>query len=104
MEAQTPTLSSRPERTRISYIATLSKATIAAFRRESRMKSANATKLNRKSGYAPVGMTSGGWWPTMAFVEVDGQNQRNSNQPNFDCPRALQPIQHVTPSRRVFFR
>jgi hypothetical protein len=45
-------LSSRPERTRISYIAEPPKATYAAFRKESRMKFANATSLNRKSGGA----------------------------------------------------
>jgi hypothetical protein len=45
-------LSSRPERTRISYIAGTPKFTYAAFRKESRMKFANATNLNRKSGVA----------------------------------------------------
>jgi hypothetical protein len=43
-------LSSRPERTRISYLAVPSEATYAAFRKESRMKFANANKLDRKSG------------------------------------------------------
>jgi hypothetical protein len=47
-------LSSRPERTRISYIAAPPKATYAAFRKESRMKFANANKLNRKSGGSVV--------------------------------------------------
>jgi hypothetical protein len=45
-------LSSRPERTRISCRAALDMATCAAFVKESRMKIANATKLNRKSGVA----------------------------------------------------
>ena len=45
-------LSSRPERTRISCHAALDMATCAAFFKESRMKIANATKLNRKSGVA----------------------------------------------------
>ena len=45
-------LSSRPERTRISYIAALTVATFAAFRKESRMKFANAANLDRKSGVA----------------------------------------------------
>jgi hypothetical protein len=45
-------LSSRPERTRISYIATPPAATYAASRKGSRMKFANATNLNRKSGVA----------------------------------------------------
>jgi len=45
-------LSSRPERTRISCHATLGTATCAAFFKESRMKIANATKFNRKSGVA----------------------------------------------------
>src|ERR1700722_3470352 len=43
-------LSSRPERTQISYLAPLATPTYAAFCRERRMKSSNATKLNRKSG------------------------------------------------------
>src|ERR1700761_8406347 len=30
---------------------------------------------------------------------MDGHTQHNSNQPNFVCPRALQPIQLVAPSR-----
>jgi hypothetical protein len=45
-------LSSRPERTRISCHATLDLAACAAFVKESRIKVANATKLNRKSGVA----------------------------------------------------
>jgi hypothetical protein len=46
------TLSSRLERIRISYIAVPPKPTYAAFRKESRTKFANATKLDRKSGVA----------------------------------------------------
>jgi hypothetical protein len=45
-------LSSRPERTRISCHAALDMAACAAFDKESRMKIANAAKLNRKSGVA----------------------------------------------------
>ena len=45
-------LSSRPKRTRISCHAALDKATCAPFRRERRMKFANATKFDRKSGGA----------------------------------------------------
>jgi len=45
-------LSTRPERTRISFHALLDIAACAAFRKESRMKFANATKLDRKSGGA----------------------------------------------------
>ena len=41
-----------PERTRISCHAALDMATSAAFVKESRMKFANATKLDRKSGVA----------------------------------------------------
>jgi hypothetical protein len=53
MAANGPTeLSSRPERTRISYIAEPPVATYAASRKGSRMKLANATNLNRKSGVA----------------------------------------------------
>src|ERR1700730_14203002 len=42
----------RPERTRISCHAVLDTATCAAFSKESRMKLANATNNNRKSGVA----------------------------------------------------
>ncbi len=45
-------LSSRPERTRIFWNLALDMATYAAFVKESRIKIANATKLNRKSGVA----------------------------------------------------
>jgi hypothetical protein len=48
----TTNLSSRPERTRISCHVALDMAACAAFVKESRMKIANATKLNRKSGVA----------------------------------------------------
>jgi hypothetical protein len=41
-----------PECTRISCHAALDMATSAAFRKESRMKLANATNLDRKSGIA----------------------------------------------------
>jgi hypothetical protein len=45
-------LSSRPERTRISCPAAPDTTTCAAFIKESRMKLASATNLNRKSGVA----------------------------------------------------
>ena len=45
-------LSSRPKRTRISCCAAVDRASCAAFRKESRMKFANATELYRKSGVA----------------------------------------------------
>src|ERR1700735_3823816 len=45
-------LSSRPERTRISYFALLATSTYAALRRESRMQIIKATGLHRKSGGA----------------------------------------------------
>src|SRR6202042_186253 len=45
-------LSSRPERTRISYFALLATTTSAALRRESRMQIIKATGLDRKSGGA----------------------------------------------------
>jgi hypothetical protein len=45
-------LSSRPERTRISCHAALGLTTCAAFSKESRMKFASATYINRKSGVA----------------------------------------------------
>jgi hypothetical protein len=50
--AGTTKLSSRPERTRISCHAALDRAACAAFRKESRMKFADATNLDRKSGVA----------------------------------------------------
>jgi hypothetical protein len=59
LEAPPSPLSSRPERTRISYFALLATSTCAALRRESRMQTINATGLDRKSGYAPVEMTKG---------------------------------------------
>jgi hypothetical protein len=52
MEPSPFPLSSRPKRTRISCHAALDMTTCAAFFKESRMKFANATKLNRKSGGA----------------------------------------------------
>jgi hypothetical protein len=45
-------LSSRPKRTRISYFTTHTATTYAALRKESGMKSTEATALNRKSGVA----------------------------------------------------
>jgi hypothetical protein len=45
-------LSSRPQRTRISYFALLATSTCAALRRESRMQIIKATGLDRKSGEA----------------------------------------------------
>jgi hypothetical protein len=45
-------LSSRPERTRISYIAVLETNTYATLRKERRMNFINATALNGKSGGA----------------------------------------------------
>jgi hypothetical protein len=50
--AGTTELSSRPERTRISYFALLATTTCAALGRESRMQILNATGLHRKSGGA----------------------------------------------------
>jgi hypothetical protein len=45
-------LSSRPERTRISYYASPDRTTCAAFFEESRMQFDNATNVDRKSGVA----------------------------------------------------
>jgi hypothetical protein len=45
-------LSSRPERSRISCRTALETTACAAFSKESRMKFANATNINRKSGVA----------------------------------------------------
>jgi hypothetical protein len=45
-------MSSRPERTRISYFALLATSTCAALRRESRMQIINATGFHRKFGGA----------------------------------------------------
>jgi len=52
MEASPSPLSSRQERTRISCYLAPTMAACAAFFKESRMKFANATKLDRKSGVA----------------------------------------------------
>jgi hypothetical protein len=52
LEARRSPLSSRPERTRISYFALLATSTCAALRTESRMQILNATGLHRKSGGA----------------------------------------------------
>jgi hypothetical protein len=52
LKAPPSDLSSRPERTRISYLAKTKMATYAAFLKESRTNFANATKFNRKSGAA----------------------------------------------------
>jgi hypothetical protein len=52
MEALLSPLSSRPERTRISYFALLATSTSAALRKESRMQIMKATSLDRKSGGA----------------------------------------------------
>jgi hypothetical protein len=51
-QQSTTKLSSRPERARISYNTALDIAACAAFRKESCMKLANATNLDRKSGAA----------------------------------------------------
>ena len=63
-------LSCRPERTRISYYAAPPTATCAAFRKESRMKFADAINLGRKSGVAewrdlrfPCYSSDSGWSP-----------------------------------------
>ena len=52
LEAPPSPLSSRPERTRISYFAALTGATGAVSRKGNRMKLINVTTLNRKSGGA----------------------------------------------------
>ena len=59
-------LSSRPERTRISYIATPPAATYAASRKGSRKNFANATDLNRKSGVAQ--------WRDLRFALMEKRN------------------------------
>src|SRR5271155_3143753 len=52
LEAPPSPLSSRPERTRISYFALLATTTCAALLKESRMQIIKATGLHRKSGGA----------------------------------------------------
>src|SRR5580658_899575 len=52
LEAPPSPLSSRPERTRISYFAADARTTGAVFRKGNRMKLINATALNWKSGVA----------------------------------------------------
>ena len=51
-EARPSPLSSQPKRTRISCCAAVDRAACAAFRKESRMKLAEPTNFNRKSGGA----------------------------------------------------
>jgi hypothetical protein len=52
LEALPSPLSSRPERTRISYFALPATTTCAALSKESRMQIIEATGLHRKSGGA----------------------------------------------------
>jgi hypothetical protein len=52
MEATPSPLSSRPERTRISYFALLAETTCAALLKESRMQIIKATGRHGKSGGA----------------------------------------------------
>ena len=52
LEAPPSPLSSRPERTRISYFALLATTTYAVFLKENRTILINATDLDRKSGGA----------------------------------------------------
>ena len=52
LEAPPSPLSSRPERTRISYFALLATTTYAVSRKGNRMKLINATSIDRKSGGA----------------------------------------------------
>jgi hypothetical protein len=62
MEAISSPLSSRPERTRISYLTELPTTTYAALREESRTNSINATKFDRKAG--------GAEWRDLQFYRV----------------------------------
>jgi hypothetical protein len=72
-EAPTLPLSSRPERTRISCCAAVDRSACAAFRKESRMKFANATKPNRKSGVAQ--------WRDLQFSQPATSSDRSTNPP-----------------------
>jgi hypothetical protein len=65
MEAPPFPLSSRPERSRISYFALLATSTCAALRRESRMQIPEATGLDRKSG--------GAQWRDLRFLPRAGR-------------------------------
>ena len=60
LETLDPTteLSSRPERTRISYFALLATTACAALLRESRMQIIKATGLDRESGERSGGICS----------------------------------------------
>jgi hypothetical protein len=65
-------LSSRPERTRISYYAGLTTSTYAPFRKERRMRIANANKFDRKSG--------GAEWRDLRFLLFLRSNPRPRNR------------------------
>ena len=79
----------RPERTRISRPAALDKTACAAFSKESRMKSANATKINRKSGVAEWRdlrfLLASGFRPGLLVRGAPGRGRRKQTHPRFVC-------------------
>jgi hypothetical protein len=63
-------LSSRPERTRISYFAALATTTDAVSRKGNRMKMIKATALDRKSG--------GAQWRDLRFSHISCPDTKQS--------------------------
>jgi hypothetical protein len=84
-------LSSRPERTQISYISTLTTARYAAFLKESRMNFFGATNLDRKSGVAE--------WRDLRFLSRSSLALRNEAR-DFAKPVKLNERQ-CTPSAHL---
>ena len=95
MQAPPSPLSSRPERTRISYFALLATTTCAALLKESRMQFIKATGLDRKSG--------GAQWRDLCVDALSGKcfatETPQSRAPGFSrinspksCRHALRPL------------
>jgi hypothetical protein len=91
------TLSSRPERTRISCHAALDIAACAAFRKESRMKFASATNLDRKSGVAE--------WRDLRFLYLPSNEGLLPSSPVLPAPacRVGACVGYNTTQREVLF-
>jgi hypothetical protein len=84
-----------PERTRISYFAALTAATYAALRKESRMKSTEATDFDRKSGAAEGSAVRPGSRTKVSVLLVVPQN-RHPACPGLPWERSASQIDRVT--------
>jgi hypothetical protein len=100
LEAPSLPLSSRPERTRISYFALLATNTCAALCKESRMQIIKATALHRKSGGAQwrdLRFSGPSWkcfrpqsqWATRC-LEVEGLVESHYSQSRRACPELVE--------------